>query len=48
MVNKYFDNEAKFKYLGTRITNKNSMNEEIKNGLNSQNACYHSDLCGRK
>jgi hypothetical protein len=32
---------AKFKYLGTEI-NQNFIHEEIKNSLNSGNACYHS------
>ena len=31
-----------FKYLGTNLTNKNSVREEIKNRLKSGNACYHS------
>jgi hypothetical protein len=31
-----------FKYLGTRLTNKNSIQEEIKNGLKLGNACYYS------
>jgi len=31
-----------FKYLGTTLTNQNSIQEEIKNTLNSGNACYHS------
>jgi hypothetical protein len=29
-------------YLGTTLTNKNSIQEEIKNRLKSGNACYHS------
>ena len=31
-----------FKYLGTTLTNKNSITEEIKSILGSGNACYHS------
>ena len=31
-----------FKYLGTRLTNQNSILEEIKSRLKSGNACYHS------
>jgi hypothetical protein len=33
---------AKFRYLGTTITNQNLIQEEIKLRLNSGNACYHS------
>jgi len=31
-----------FKYLGTTLTNQNSIQEEIKRTLKSGNACYHS------
>jgi len=31
-----------FKYLGTTLTNQNSIPEEIKSRLRSGNACYHS------
>jgi hypothetical protein len=31
-----------FKYLGTTLTNQNSILEEIKKRLKSGNACYHS------
>ena len=31
-----------FRYLGTALTNRNSMPEEIKSRLKSGNACYHS------
>jgi len=31
-----------FKYLGTTLTNENSIQEEIKSRLKSCNACYHS------
>jgi hypothetical protein len=33
---------AKFRYLGTTITNQNLIQEEIKRRLNSGNAGYHS------
>jgi hypothetical protein len=33
---------AKFRYLGTTITNQNLIQEEINRRLNSGNACYHS------
>jgi hypothetical protein len=31
-----------FKYLGTTSMNQNSIQEEIKSRLKSENACYHS------
>jgi hypothetical protein len=31
-----------FKYLGTKLTDQNSIQEEIKTRLNLGNACYHS------
>jgi hypothetical protein len=36
------ENVSHFKYLGTRVTNQTLIQEEIKRGLNSGNACYHS------
>jgi len=40
--NSTFERVEGFKYLGTTLTNKNSIAEEIKNRLRSGNACYHS------
>ena len=31
-----------FKYMGTTLTNKNSIQEEIKSILKLENACYYS------
>ena len=31
-----------FKYLGTTLTNQNSIQEEIKSRMKLGNACYHS------
>jgi heme-binding NEAT domain protein len=41
MNNKFFENAAKFKYLGTKITIQDIIHEEIKYKINSENACYH-------
>jgi len=30
-----------FRYLGTTLTDQKSIQEEIKSGLKSGNACYH-------
>ena len=38
--NSAFDRVEDFKYLGTTLTNQNSIAEEIKSRLKSGNACY--------
>ena len=40
--NSTFERVEGFKYLGTTLTNQNSIAEEIKSRLRSGNACYHS------
>jgi hypothetical protein len=39
--NGYFECVEEFKYLGTTLTNQNSIQKEMKNRLNSENACCH-------
>ena len=39
--NSSFERMDEFKYLGTTLTNQNSIQEEIKSRLKSGNACYH-------
>ena len=45
--NSTFERVEEFKYLGTTLTNQNSIAEEIKSRSRSGNACYHSvqNLC---
>jgi hypothetical protein len=35
-------NLANFRYLGTKVTNRDLINKEIKSRINLGNACYHS------
>jgi len=39
--NSSIERVEEFKYLGTTLTNQNSLQEEIKSRLKSGNACYH-------
>ena len=40
--NSSIERMEEFKYLGTRLTNQNSIQEEIKSRLKLGNACYYS------
>ena len=40
--NSSFERAEEFKYLGTTLTNQNSIQEKIQSKLKSGNACYHS------
>jgi hypothetical protein len=40
--NSSIERVEEFIYLGTTLTNQNSIQEEIKGGLKSGNPCYHS------
>ena len=40
--NRSFEREEEFRYLGTTLTDQNSIQEEIKSRLKSGNACSHS------
>jgi len=41
-IHSTFERVEEFKYLGTTLTNRNSIAEEIKSRLRSGNACYNS------
>jgi hypothetical protein len=40
--NSSIERVEEFKYLGTMLTDQNSIQEEIKSRLKLRNACYHS------
>jgi hypothetical protein len=45
VANRSFEVVAKFRYLGTILTDQNCMHKEINSRLNSGNACHHSVQC---
>jgi hypothetical protein len=42
IANEPFENTAKFKYLGTTLTNRCDIHDKIRSRLNSENAYYYS------